>query len=371
MTTFAERVFGRSFGRQPEIVDGVRGEALVLQSIASLTPSLMNMDRRIVGGWKAWACSIPLLVTPSGREPYAVSPIRWMWRSKYPIGGTTLPVTVERSDPSKVRIEWDEVPEIDEWIATGHAVFTDPDSVQARYDEGWRTYRAAIVDESSRGVAAQVAQAAGGASGVDAHRVQQLIADLQAEHAASAPRPVLKRPQIDGPSARILAVGREDADNASKTWGEVLLSVSVPGSPRYGARVRSWVPAAKVKLEWWDVPVDISAKDPQRVKIRWDEVAGIEVVTPLLREASERLEAQLSAAPAPPTLDAYQGLLAAIPDPERRAQAERQLAQGLRMAAGKAADPLDELERLGELRAAGRLSEDEFAAEKARLLGEL
>jgi hypothetical protein len=50
MTTFAERVFGRSFGRQPEIEDRIRGEALVLQSIASLTPSLMNMDQRIVGG---------------------------------------------------------------------------------------------------------------------------------------------------------------------------------------------------------------------------------------------------------------------------------------------------------------------------------
>jgi hypothetical protein len=370
MTTFAERIFGRSFGRQPEIDDGVRGEALVLQSIAALTPSLMNMDQRIVGGWKAWACGIPLLMTLPGREPYAASPIRWMWRSKYPIGGTTLPVTVERGDPSMIRIEWDEVPELDDWIAAGHPVFTDPDSAQARYEEGWRTYRAATVDEGSRGVANEVAQAAGAASGIDAQRVQQLIADLQAEHAASSPQPTLKRPQIDGPSGRILAVGRQDG-NASKSWGEVLLSVSVPGSPRYGARVNGYVPAAKVKLEWWDVPIDVDAKDPGKVKIRWDEVAGIEAVTPLLREASERLEARLSAAPATPTLDSYKGLLGAISDPAQRAQAERQLAQGLRLAAGQAADPLDELQRLGKLHAAGQLNDDEFATEKARLLGEM
>jgi hypothetical protein len=170
MTTFAERVFGRSFGRQPEIEDGVTGEALVLQSIASLTPSLMNMDQRIVGGWNAWACAIPLLVTLPGREPYGVCPIRWMWRSKYPIGGTTLPVTVDRGEPSVIRIEWDEVPEIDEWIAAGQEVFTDPESAQARYDEGWKVYRAASLDQANRGVAEQVAKAAGGATGASGPR---------------------------------------------------------------------------------------------------------------------------------------------------------------------------------------------------------
>ena len=370
MTTFAERVFGRSFGRQPEIEDGVRGEALVLQSIAGLTPSLMNMDQRIVGGWNGWACAIPLLVRLPGHEPYSAYPVRWMSRSKFPIGGTTLPVTVERTDPSSIRIDWDEVPEIDEWIAAGHPVFTDPDSVQARYDEGWRIHRAEAVDDASRGVAEQVAKAAGATTGTDAERVRQLIADLQAEHAASAPQPTLKRPRIEGPSGRIIAVGRQEG-NASTSRGEALLSVSVPGSSRYGVRVKTWVPASKVKLEWWDVPIKVDAKDPHKVKILWDEVAGIEVVTPLLREASERLEARLSAPLQTPGIDAYQGLLATIPDPERRAQAERQLAQGLRMAAGKAADPLEELERLGDQLAAGQLSEEEFAAEKARLLGEL
>lgn len=375
MTTFAERVFGRSFGRQPEIEDGVRGEALVLQSIASLTPSMMNMDTRIVGSWKAWACSIPLLVSLPGREPYAVSPVRWMWRSKYPIGGTSLPVTVDRGDPSILRIEWDEVPEIDDWIAAGHPVFTDPESIQARFDEGWKTHRGAIVEAASSSVADQVARAAGSATGIDRDSVQQLIADLQAEHAEAVPKPVLHRPQIDGPSGRILAVGRQDG-NATDTWGEVLLSVAAPDSPRYGARYTGWVPAAKMKVEWWDVPVDVDPKRPEKVKIRWDEVAGIEVIAPLIREASERLEAQLAAGPMTTSPQAFQGLLNTIPDPARRAEAEQQLAEGLRRAAGEppaaaAPDPLDELTRLGERREAGELTEAEFAAEKARLLGEL
>jgi Short C-terminal domain len=375
VTTFAERVFGRSFGRQPEIADGVRGEALVLQSIASLTPSLMNMDRLIVGSWKAWACSIPLLVSLPGCEPYAVSPVRWMWRSKYPIGGTTLPVTVDRGDRSILRIDWEEVPDIDEWIAAGHPVFTDPESIQARFVEGWQTSRAAIVEAGSSDVADQIARAAGSTAGIDRDRVQQLIADLQAEHAECEPKPVLHRPQIDGPSGRILAVGRQDA-NAYDAWGEVLLSVAVPGSPRYGVRCEGWVPSAKIKVEWWDVPVDIHPKHPDKVKIRWDEVPGIEVFAPLIHEASERLKAQLTGEPAT-TMNpqAFQHLLNTIADPARRADVERQLAEGLRAAPGAAPpaapDPLDELARLGERRAAGKLTDAEFAAEKARLLGEL
>jgi hypothetical protein len=374
MSTFAERVFGRSFGQQPEIHGGIRGEALVLQSIASLTPSMMNMDRRIVGGWKAWACSIPLLVSLPGREPYAVSPVRWMSRSKYPIGGTTLPVTVDRSDPSILRIEWQEVPDIDEWIAAGHPAFTDPESIQARFDERWEAYRAAIVEAGSSDVADQVARAAGSTAGVDRDSVQQLIADLQAEHAERVPKPVLHRPQIDGPSGRILAVGRQDA-NATEIWGEVLLSVAVPGSPRFGTRYKGWVPTAKMKVEWWDVPVDVQPKHPDKVKIRWDEVPGVELIAPLIGEASERLQARLAAEPATADAQAFQPLLKMIADPARRAEAERQLTEGLRAAPGQPTpatpDPLDELTSLGERRAAGELTEAEFAAEKARLLGEL
>jgi hypothetical protein len=131
-----------------------------------------------------------------------------------------------------------------------------------------------------------------------------------------------------------------------------------------------------MKLEWWDVPVDISPKDPAKVKIRWDEVAGIEAITPLIRERSAQL-VEMIAAPILTTTStqAYEGLLALIPDPARRAEAEKQLAEGLQRAAGETpgatVDPIDELTRLGERRAAGDLSEEEFAAEKARLLGEI
>src|SRR5262249_23811330 len=195
--------------------------------------------------------------------------------------------------------------------------------------------RAAIVEASSSVVATQVSQA----GGVDQAAVQRLMADLQAEHEERAPKPKLKRPQVDGASGRILAVGIQDG-NARESHGEVLLSVSVPGAPRYGARCSTSVPASKMKLEWWDVPVDVK---PGKVKIGWDEVAGIEAITPLLRERSAQLEEMIAA----PTLtttgtQAYEAL--------RRAAGETPAA---------AVDPIDELARLGERRAAGELSEEE------------
>jgi hypothetical protein len=200
-------------------------------------------------------------------------------------------VTVERSDPSLLRIEWDEVPEIDGWIAAGHPVFTDPDSVEAHLRE-------------------------------------------------ASPPSALKRPHIDGPSGRILAVGREDG-NATKLHGEILLSVSVPGAPRRGLRWTGWIPTAKTKFEWWDVPIEVDPDKPDKVKILWDQVPGIEVVTPLLSEANDQMEA-LIAEPWTPSSPP-----AAPPPP----------------------DPLAQLEQLGKLRDAGALTEAEFAAEKARLLG--
>jgi len=374
VTSLTERLFGRSFGRQPEIRDGVRGEALMLESVASLKPSLTNMDRRIVGGWRAWACAIPMLVELPGREPYAASPIRWMSREKFPVGGTTLPVTVEREGPASVRIEWDEVPTIDEWIAGGHEVFTDPESVQARYDEGWRAYRETAVQAAGSGIAEEIARATAGGAAADASDVESLIAQMQAEHAATVPKPVLHRPHIDGPSGRIIAVGRPDDDgNDAKTWGEVLLSVSVPGRARYGARWTGYIPAAKAKLQWLDLPLDVDGDHPGEVQIRWDDAAGIELITPLLGEWNEQLQAQLDA-PIGASTDSFGRLLAMIPDPERRAEAERQLAAGLGRTASASpdslADPLDELERLGELRSSGAVSEEEFAARKAQLLRE-
>ncbi len=366
MTSFVER----TFGRQPKVGDGVPGEALVLQSVASLPP--MTPSGITVGGWSGWAYGIPLLVRLPGSEPYAVHPVRWMTRARYPIAGTTLPVTVERNDPSILRIEWDEVPKIDEWIAAGHPVFTDPDSVEAQLRNAVEANQARIAQSVDRGNAAYAEDVMGPAPPLDRDAIQTIFEGLRAQHAEANPRPELHRPEIDGPSGRILAVGRQEG-TANQNRGEILLSVAVPGKPRYGVRWKGWVPAAKMKFEWWDVPLEVDRSKPQKVKILWDQVPGIEVVTPLLGEMNDRMAARL-ADPPTATVDAYEPILAAISDPAKRAEVERQLAEGLARAGGATAaapDALERLAQLGKLRDDGALTEAEFAAEKARLLSEM
>jgi putative oligomerization/nucleic acid binding protein len=356
---------------------GMRGEALVLESVAAL-PELFVGSR--IGGWSKWLAEVPLQVRLPGHEPFYASPKVWMGRAKYPIAGTIVPVTVDIKDSSAVSIEWDDVPKIDDWIADGHQVFTDPDSVEAALREVLKAHMAEVIDSTDRTAAAQAAAYLGPGVIVDSDAIRQAI---QGTRATLPKREPLRRPPVKGPSGRILAVGRQDDEGAaSRIYGEILLSVSIPGSARYGLRWKGFIPQSKLKPVWWDLPLDVDPRKPHKVKIRWDDVAGIEIATERMRAANDAFEARLTSGTAlsgPAGLEAYAGILSAITDPTRRALVEQQLTQGLQYTPGAAvrpgspapSDPLDELKRLGERRAAGALSEAEFAAEKARLLGEM
>ncbi|MFN2518333.1 MAG: SHOCT domain-containing protein [Jatrophihabitantaceae bacterium] len=356
-------------GRQPQIEDGVPAEGLALNSVASLR--LDNMTLNSLGGWSRWLGAVPLQVQVRGRAPSYPTAMRLMSRAKYPVAGTILPLTVERRDPSIFRIEWDDVPEIDQMIASGHPVFTDPDSAEAAVRTAQAARAAAGIDTANRGAADQAEALM--VPEVDRDAVYRAIAHAQSTQ--QAPDAVLQRQPIDGPSARILAVGYEDAGAASaaEIHGEILLSVAMPGLARFGVRWSGWIPQAKVRAQWWDVPVAVEMGRPPRVRILWDQVPGVEIVTPRLQEMNDRIEAQLATA-AVPGMDAYSGLLAGIADPQQRARIEQQLAQALApgpISSPAPLDPLDELKRLGELRASGSLTETQFAAEKARVLASM
>lgn len=361
-----------NLGQQPQIVDGIRGEGLTLNSVASLP--LDNMTTRSVGGWSRWLGLVPLQVRPPGQQPWYSTSMRWLARDKYPVAGTALPLTIDRNDPSVFRIEWDEVPGIDAMISSGHRVFTDPDTVEANLRAAKAARVASATDAANRSVVDQAAAAMGPGVTLDRDAIYRTIVAQQ--DAFQQPAPVLQRQHIDGPSARILAVGYEGSEGgALQIWGEMLLSIAVPGFARFGLRWHGWIPQRKVKTEWWDVPVTVEMGKPPKVSVLWDQVPGIEIVAPRLREVNDRMQALLAGGGQPAGVDAYRGLLAGITDPAQRALVEQQLAQGLANAPQGAAastppvpDPLDQLKRLGELRAAGALTEAEFAAEKARVL---
>jgi hypothetical protein len=180
---------------------------------------------------------------------------------------------------------------------------------------------------------------------------------------------------VQGASGRVLA-----ASPPGSAQGEVLLSVVVPGSPRYGARWRGPVPGDKAVDEWSDLPVAVDPHDPKKVEILWDRSPGlVELAAQRLHAFGDQLEARISDGPL--DASAYDELLSAIGDPAMRAEVRKQVALALRGTTfthpdewgGQRADedPLDRLKRLGELRSTGAVTEEQFAAEKAKLLQQM
>jgi hypothetical protein len=77
--------------------DPVRGTAQVVSAS-------MNRGRGILQ-----MCDVQLVVQAEGVQPTAVAYRGLVHRDRWPMPGMVLPVTVDRADPQRVDIEWDEV----------------------------------------------------------------------------------------------------------------------------------------------------------------------------------------------------------------------------------------------------------------------
>jgi hypothetical protein len=97
------------------IANPVRGQALVVS--ADCGYSVMS--------W--WTATIQLLVSVAGRRPTLVSHRCVVERGKDLVDGFTVPVDVDRHDPRRLTIRWDEVPTISERIAGHDPAIFDPE----------------------------------------------------------------------------------------------------------------------------------------------------------------------------------------------------------------------------------------------------
>jgi hypothetical protein len=296
-------------GVQPLIRDGLRGEGLVTKSAAG--PDVAGgsgENQGWTGTWRLFTATTPMIVTVPDHPRFAISPQRLASRRRYAVIGMRLPLTVSRNLRS-VRIEWDEVPTIDELIAGGAPTFTDPDSVAAELRQQW----------------ADVASPIGG-----------------------VPPQRRSRTPIDGPSARVMAVGHGANDHRTPIgkW-ELLLSVSVPGRPRFGYRYTKKLPRRLILLPGTDVPVKTAGSG---LEIQWDRVESAWDEKAVHNAAMAAMAAKQNPAGAPTWAEVPAPTITPAPVAE---------------------DPLDQLKRLGELRDAGVLTDAEFAAEKARVLEQI
>jgi Short C-terminal domain len=275
----------------------------VTKSAAGPDSSGIGEQKGFTGGFRRFSATTPMIVRVPGHPPFHVTPQRLASREKYAVVGMHLPLVVSR-DLRRVRIEWDQVPTVDELIARGERMFTDPDSVAAELESAWIEVAA---------------------------------------HAGGSPPYRTPRPVFDCPTARIIAVGHGANDHQSGIgkW-ELLLSVSVPGRPRFGYRFTKRVPRKALLLPGRDIPVDVDVDaDADEVRIPWDQIGSVSHFVSSLASLAQ------TPRPASPTVSGAPAQPAEDPG---------------------ASDPLDDLKRLGSLRDAGVLTEAEFAAEKARVL---
>jgi hypothetical protein len=291
-------------GVEPWIRDGVRGEAISIKSAASPAWSRSSQPdggNDTSGTYRWWTCETWLVARALEIAPVWVTSARKMTREKYLIPGLRVPVTISQRNPSKVKIEWDEVPTIDELIARGDPLFTNPDAT-----------RPAIRDAMT-------------SAGVD-------------------PFPSRAREEIDGPNARVIAFGTGGPDGnlfTGKRKVDLLLSVALPGRSRFGYRWQGKAPTNRFVQPGTNIRILYDAARPDDVDIPWDEVgATTSDMIQLAKAIAHGVRSgQATAAPAAPPTPA-------------------------------APDTITLLERLSSLRAVGALTEEEFAAEKARVLAQ-
>ena len=111
-------------------------------------------------------------------------------------------------------------------------------------------------------------------------------------------------------------------DRASTYMQPVAMVIDVPGMEPYAARPTTEFPHDKIPHKGQRLPVRVSASDPMKIAVLWDQV-------------KTGLDGALEQAQQPPSGD----------------------------------DIVGELERLNRLRESGAISDDESAALKGRLLG--
>jgi hypothetical protein len=110
------------------------------------------------------------------------------------------------------------------------------------------------------------------------------------------------------------------------------------------------------------LPVTVDRADPTRLKVEWDEVRTHEE---RIAEQAEALAAQMNGAPQADTgNELVDQLRAAFPGAQITVSAHE-----VNMADFTGGDSVERLERLAVLHRSGALTDEEFAAAKARLLG--
>jgi hypothetical protein len=175
---------------------------------------------------------------------------------------------------------------------------------------------------------------------------------------------------VDG-TAQVVG-STQPPDSASSANVDLNLVVQAEGVPAVSIEHSCMAPTKKWPYPGATLPVTFDRADPDRLKIRWDDVpeAGA-----MAKQQADALAAQLNQGGVGQAVSGgadVSGIVEALQEAMPGAQIDVQgQPQGAPAAgAGASDDHVAQLERLAKLRDSGALTEQEFEREKARILGQ-
>ena len=163
-------------------------------------------------------------------------------------------------------------------------------------------------------------------------------------------------------------------DSATSGNVNLTLVVQADGVPATTIEHSCLAPTKKWPYPGETLPVTFDRTDPDRLKVRWDDVPDSADVS---RQQAEALAAQLNQGGAGGSVASAGGDVSEIVESlqQQFPGAQIQVGDAQVVSAGPAEDPggeddrLAQLERLAKLKDSGALSAKEFEREKARILG--
>jgi hypothetical protein len=160
-------------------------------------------------------------------------------------------------------------------------------------------------------------------------------------------------------------------DSATSANVNLTLVVQADGVPATTIEHSCLAPTKKWPYPGETLPVTFDRADPDRLKVRWDDVPDSADVS---RQQAEALAVQLNqggGGPVVPQGGDVNEIVAALQQQFPGAQiqvGDGQVVSGADTGGGDD-DRIEELERLAKLKESGALTEEEFEREKARILG--
>jgi hypothetical protein len=176
---------------------------------------------------------------------------------------------------------------------------------------------------------------------------------------------------VDG-TAQVVG-STQPPDSATSANVNLNLVVQAEGVPATSIEHSCMAPTRKWPFPGATLPVTFDRADPDRLKIRWDEIpeAGAmakQQADALAAQMNQGGDGQLMQAGGTDVSEIVEALQQQYPGAQIEVQGQPQAAPSA--ATGGGDDHVAQLERLAKLRDSGALTEQEFEREKARILGQ-